>query len=107
MNDNKDVDSAVFVGDSFEKVYYDLECWKKQFDECCQYETCGYSFCLVKDQTVKRIVLYVEHSYYYDSINKCILEMTAIETFADIPEAQRVCSNIISRYINEDMIDGR
>ncbi len=98
-------ENIIFVGKSIDNVQRQYENWATQYDDCAKCERDGYRFSLVKDEHHHRIVLYVECIYYSHDNKLYIMELSAMESFNSIEEAEARCGGLIEYYIRGRIID--
>lgn len=92
------IESQLFFGHSIDTITLDYENWKKQFVDYVDYEFEGSQFCLVNDMSIHKLVLYVARLFFYHNEHVYIMEVSALETFKNIEEAQAQCNGIIEYY---------
>ena len=95
-------ENIIFVGKNIDNVQKQYENWAKQYD-CAKCERDGYRFSLIEHH--HRIVLYAEWIYYSHDNKLYIMELSAMESFNSIEEAEARCGGLIEYYIRGKIID--
>lgn len=92
--------NQIFVGPSIDTIREDIEDWKKQYDDYVDFELDGYCFHLVQNRTIHKLVLYVERIPFYKADGRLYyMEVSALESFKSIDEAQAKVNGIIEYYV--------
>lgn len=99
------IDNQIFIGDGIDIVDSDYADWKKQYYESYEFFQNGCRFLLVRDDTINRIVLYVDRLFYSSDEMKYIRELAVLGSFRCIEDAQNRCKNIVEAYVNEGIYD--
>ncbi len=95
------IDNQIFIGDGIDIVDSDYADWKKQYYESYEFFQNGCRFLLVRDDTINRIILYVDRLFYYSDEMKYIRELAVLESFESIEEAKPKCLDLVKCYIND------
>ena len=91
-------EKQLFFGYSLDTISSDYENWKKQFSDYVDYEFEGFQFCLVNDISIHKLVLYAARIFFCHNERIYIMEVSAVETFKNIDEAQAQCNGVIEYY---------
>jgi len=93
-----EVENQFFFGNDIAIVQKDYEDWKKHFDDSIEYESEGFQFCLIDDRTIHQLVLYVVRYFFYRDERLYVMEVSALESFKNIEDAQARCNGVIEYY---------
>lgn len=97
------LENQFFISKDYDTMQIDYANWKHQFNDYIDYQKDGYQFCLVNDEKVHKIVLYVVEFYFYRADILYVMEVSAMEEFKNIEDAQARCGGIIEYYTRGKM----
>lgn len=96
-------EKVIFIADDCDKVIDDFAAWREQFIESESTYINGIRFWLVKNQYVRRYVLYAERSYYDCEKGMYIIEVYMVEEFKSVAGIKERFKCVIDEFRFDDI----